>query len=113
MCIRKSLDQEWSLEKFEAWLFLQSLSIQNQSKPSFNEYQQNKVKHVTLNSTRQQELSFYRRSIWQTLPKSLNISSARARDASDLLIPQTILSDTTVGRSAVEGCISQGYQQIH
>ena len=61
----------------------------------------------------------------QTLSKALDISSARAREALDLLKALAILSDTTVRRSAVDredlkpywksekGHISLGDQQFY
>ena len=49
-----------------------------------------------------QDLSLWRRPACHTLSKALNISSARARVAPDLLKALPILSDTTVRRSAVD-----------
>ena len=48
------------------------------------------------------DLSSSRRPACQTLSKVLNISSATARVAPDLLKTLAILSDTTVRRSAVD-----------
>ena len=49
----------------------------------------------------QWDLSLWRRPTWQTLSNVLDISSATARVAPDLLKVLAILSSTTVGRSAV------------
>ena len=49
-----------------------------------------------------QVLSLWNRPACQTLSKSLDISSATARVTPDLLNTLAILSDTTVGRSAVK-----------
>ena len=48
-----------------------------------------------------QHLSFWRKLACQTLPKALDISSATAQVAPDLLNALAILSDRTVKRSAV------------
>ena len=48
------------------------------------------------------DLSLWRRPACQTLSKALDISSATARVAPDLLKAIAILSDTTVRRSAVD-----------
>ena len=62
----------------------------------------------------------WRRPTCQTLLKALDISSARARVAPDLLRALAILSDTTVRRSAVaqenlfeKGHIFLGDQQTY
>ena len=49
-----------------------------------------------------QDLSFWRRPACQTLSKPLDISSATAQVAPDLLKALAILSDTIVRRSAVD-----------
>ena len=49
-----------------------------------------------------QDLGLWRRPACQTLSKALDISSATARAASDLLKNQLILPDTTVRKSAVD-----------
>ena len=61
-----------------------------------------------------------RRPVFQTLLKALNVSSATAQVDPDLLKALTILSDTTVRRSAVhhtgnqkKGHISLQDQQSH
>ena len=70
-------------------------------------------------------MSLWRRPKCQTLSKALNISSAAARIALDLLRTLAILSDTTIRRSAVDwedlkpewksekGHFSLGDQQIY
>ena len=47
-------------------------------------------------------MSLWRRPTCQTLSKALDISSASAKVAPDLLKVLAILSDTTVKRSAVD-----------
>ena len=61
----------------------------------------NKAKHLTWNSIR---LKFVKKTSksYKTLSKALDISSATARVAPDLLKSPAILSDTTVRRSAVD-----------
>ena len=60
----------------------------------------NKAKHLTWNSIR---LKFVKKTSksYKTLSKALDISSATARVAPDLLKALAVLSDTTIRRSAV------------
>ena len=60
----------------------------------------NKGKYLTWNSIRL--LSLWKRPACQTLSKALDISSATAWIAPDLLKALEILSDTTVRRSAID-----------
>ena len=66
----------------------------------------------------------WRIPVWQALSKILDISSATAQVASDLLKPQAVLSDITARRSTVDwedkpywksekGHISLGDQQFY
>ena len=64
------------------------------------EKRRNMAKYLTWNSLK--GLSLWKRSACQTMSKALNISSATAQAASDLLKALAILSDTTVRRSAVD-----------
>ena len=68
-------------------------------KPSIAEKRKNKAKYLTWNAIR---LKFWRRPACQTLSKALDISSATAQVAPDLLKALEFLSDTTVRRSAVD-----------
>ena len=72
-------------------------SRNNQKLPS-TERRRNKVKNLAWNSKR---LSLWRRPECQSLSKVLDISSATAQVAPDLLKTIAVLSDTTVRRSAV------------
>ena len=77
-------------------IFLERLSIQNHSKPSFTKKRRNKAKYMTRNSIR---LKFVKMT---SMLKALDISIAIARVAPDLLKAPVVLSDTTVGRFAID-----------
>ena len=62
-------------------------------------------------SENQWDLSLWRRLTCQTLSKPLDLSSATARVAPDLLKVLAILSDTTVRRSAVDQKDLKPYQK--
>ena len=81
------------------WKFLWRLSIQNHSKQSVTEKRRNRVKYLTWNSIR---LKFVKWNSMQNPVKALNISSATARVAPDLLKALAILSDMAVRTSPVD-----------
>ena len=73
------------------------LPIQNQSKLSIAKKRRNKPRYLMWNSIR---LKFVKK-IFQTLSKALDVSSATAQVAPDMLKAPAILSDTIVRGSAV------------
>ena len=77
-------------------IFLERLSIQNHSKPSFTKKRRNKAKCMTRNSIR---LKFVKMT---SMLKALDVSIAIARVAPDLLKAPVVLSDITVGRFAID-----------
>ena len=78
------------------WIFLGGLPIQNHPKLSVAEKKRNKAKYLTCNSIR---LKFVKKT---SMPNSVDISSATARVAPDLLKALAVLSDTTVRRFVVD-----------
>ena len=74
------------------WKFWWRLPVQNHLKPSITQKRQNKAKSWP---EIPKELSLWRRPACQTLSKALDMSSAAARVALDLLKSLAILSDTT------------------
>ena len=68
------------------------LPIQNNPKPPITEKRRNKAK----------DLSFWRRSAYQTLSKALNILQATTREVPDLLKVLASWSETTVRRCEVD-----------
>ena len=69
------------------------------SKTSITKKRWNKAKYLTWNSKR---LKFVKKTACQTLLKDLDISNVKDRVGPDLWKGLTILSDTTVKRSAVD-----------
>ena len=100
MCNRKGVGpriEPWGIPALTA--FFSRLLIQNHLKLSFTKKRRNRP---NISPEIPQVIRLWKRPACQTLSKSLDISSARARVAPGLLKALAILSDTTVRRSVVD-----------
>ena len=78
---------------------LTDIFAKNHSKLSITEKRRNKSKYLTWNSVR---LRLWRRPAYQTLSKALDLSSATALLALDLVKTVAILSDKKIRKSAID-----------